>query len=88
MGNSGISVQTNFRRFLKNREIYVKLIFLRYAEAIVVEKANIILQNELQILSKNLEIEKFHKSCEIIPGFSVQAKSQEKKCESVLQKRI
>ena len=49
---------------------------LRYAEVIVVKKANI-LRSESQILRRNIEIDKSER-CEIIPGFSIQAKGEGK----------
>ena len=52
--------------------------FLRYTEAIFVEKANIIQQQESQILRKNLEIDKYNERCEIIPEFSIQSKREGK----------
>ena len=66
MGNS-----ENFRDscgFFPKRKIYLKLKFLRFIEAIVIEKANIILQNESQILQRKLEIDKFNDRCD--PGIS------------------
>ena len=54
--------------FFPNRKIYVKLKFLRFTAATVIEKANIILQNESKILQRKLEIGKFNERCE--PGIS------------------